>query len=32
MEKNQITYVSKAVALSVPTVLSFDNCDTITNP
>ena len=32
MERNQIPYFSKNVVFSVPTVLSLDNSDTITNP
>ena len=32
MERNQIPYVSKTVALSVPTLLSLDNGDTIASP
>ena len=32
MERNQIPYFSKNVAPNVPTVLSLDNGDTITNP
>ena len=31
MERNQITYFFKAVASHVPTILSLDNSDTITN-
>ena len=31
MERNQIPYFSKTVASSVPTILSLDNGDTITN-
>ena len=32
MERDQISYFSKTVASSEPTVLSLDNGDTITNP
>ena len=33
MEKNQIPYIPyKTVASSLPTVLSLDNSDTVTNP
>ena len=31
MERNQIPYFSKTVAFIIPTVLSLDNGDTITN-
>ena len=32
MEKNQIPYFSKNCSICVPTILSLDNSDTITNP
>ena len=32
MERNQIPYFSKNLASNVPTVLSLDNGNTITNP
>ena len=32
MERNQISYFSKNLASSVPTVLSLDNGDTVINP
>ena len=32
MERNQIPYFSKNCNIHIPTVLSLDNGDTITNP